>query len=521
MPTKSTTNNQTLEQQLFKMADTLRGAVAPSDYKHVVLGLIFLKYISDGFESLYQTIVDRNDFSDPEDKDEYTAENCFWVPAEARWSYLHGRSKLPSIGEDIDKAMLDIEAENPNLKGVLPKVYNKESLDTASLGKLLDTITDIDLGKTAQESKDLLGRVYEYFMGQFADKEGSKGGEFFTPRSIVGLMVEMLEPYQGRVYDPCCGSGGMFVMSEKFILEHQGKIDNISVYGQELNQATYRLCKMNLAIHNLNSDNIRWNNQGTLLSDALPDKKFDFVLANPPFNISDWSGELLKGDGRWKYGVPPAGNANFAWIQHISYHLSTTGQAGVVLANGSLSSQTSGEGDIRQKLVESGLVECIVALPKQLFFNTGIPACIWFLSKNKEVKKNQNVLFIDATEVGYMQDRVHRAFSKSDLSYITDTYHSWKKSQDLQILNPLTNKELSQYQDMAGFCKSANIEEITKHNFVLTPGRYVGLKTVEDDGIPLADKINALTKTLGEQMTKEKELDDEIRKQLAIIGFEF
>ena len=504
----STTNSQTLEQNLFKLADTLRGAVSPSDYKHIVLGLVFLKYISDSFKKLHQEIIDRNDGSDPEDEDEYLAVNCFWVPLEARWSSLHAKSKLPTIGEDLDKAMEAIERENPNLKNVLPKVYNKESLDSSAIGKLLDIITDIDLGKNADESKDLLGRVYEYFLGQFADKEGSKGGEFFTPKSIVGLMVEMLEPYEGRVYDPCCGSGGMFIMSEKFIKEHQGKLDNISVYGQELNQATYRLCKMNLAIHGLNSNNIKWNNQGTLLSDGNPDLKADFVLANPPFNISEWSGNLLKEDKRWKYGVPPNGNANFAWLQHMSYHLSNKGLAGIVLANGSLSSQTSGEGDIRRQLVESGLVECIVALPKQLFFNTGIPACIWILSKEKELNKKIDVLFIDATEIGFMQDRVHRAFAKTDLEHISSTYHNWKKSPE-------------NYQDTPGFCKSASLEELTKHNFVLTPGRYVGLKATLDDGIPLSTKINALTKTLGEQMQKEKELDEEIRTQLAKIGFEF
>ena len=501
-------SNSTLEQDLFKMADSMRGAVAPSDYKHVVLGLIFLRYISDGFEALHQEIIDRNDYSDPEDKDEYIAKNQFWVPAEARWSFLHGRSKLPSIGQDLDKAMEDIEAENPNLKNVLPKVYNRESLDTAALGKLLDIISDMDLGKTVEQSKDLLGRVYEYFLGQFADKEGSKGGEFFTPKSIVGLMVEMIQPFSGRIYDPCCGSGGMFIMSEKFIKEHQGKIDNISVYGQELNLATYRLCKMNLAIHNLNSENIKWNNQGTLLSDANPDLKADFVLANPPFNISDWSGELLQNDIRWKYGTPPNGNANFAWIQQMIYHLSSKGLAAVILANGSLSSQTSGEGLIRQKLVESGIVECIVALPKQLFFNTGIPACIWFLSKEKELKKNTDVLFIDASEIGYMEDRVHRAFSKEDLEKISSVYHSWKG-----------DGVFPAYQDQPGFCKSATIEEIQKHNFVLTPGRYVGLKAQEDDGIPLEDKINSLTKTLAEQMAKEKELDEEIKIQLGKIGF--
>ena len=511
-------NNTTLEQDLFKMADALRGAVSPSNYKYIVLGLIFLKYVSDSFEDQYAKI--ESDGYDVEDKDEYLADNIFWVPSFARWNYLHSQSKLPTIGKTLDDAMDNIEKENSNLKGVLPKIYNRDSLDYKALGKLIDIISDMDLGKTAKQSKDLLGRIYEYFLGQFANTEGSKGGEFFTPKSIVNLMTEMIMPYNGRVYDPCCGSGGMFLSSEKFVKNHQGEMKELSIYGQELNQDTYRLCKMNMAIHNINSDNVRWNNEGTLLKDAVIDTKIDFVMANPPFNVSDWGQELLVGERKWRFAVPPKNNANFAWLQHIDDKLSKNGLGAVVLANGSLSSQTSGEGDIRAKMVASGLVECIVALPKQLFFNTGIPACIWFLSKEKELKDNQNILFIDATEIGFMEDRVHRAFSKEDIELVASTYHNWKKSQNLNVVESLAG-EIGTYQDELGFCKSASIEEITKHNFVLTPGRYVGLKTVLDDGIPLSTKINALTKTLGEQMQKEKELDEEIKKQLAIIGFEF
>lgn len=498
--------NATLEQDLFKMADALRGAVAPSNYKHIVLGLIFLKYISDGFTELYQSITAREDGSDPEDIDEYLAENRFWVPKEARWEYLHARSKQPTIGKDIDDAMLAIESLNPSLKNVLPKGYNTESLEAASLGKLLDIISDMDLGRSARESKDLLGRVYEYFLGQFANKEGSKGGEFFTPKSIVGLMVEMLAPYKGRVYDPCCGSGGMFVMSEKFVEEHQGNIQDISVYGQELNLATYRLCKMNLAIHNLNSDNIKWNNQGTLLYDANPDLKADYVLANPPFNISDWSGERLQDDPRWKYGVPPTGNANFAWMQHMVYHLSSVGRAAIVLANGSLSSQTKGEGQIRQNLVEAGLVECIVALPKQLFFNTGIPACIWFLSKPHQAAGRKEILFIDASDIGYMEDRVHRAFADEDLARIAGVYHVWQKNEG--------------YSDEPGFVKAASLEEVKSHNYVLTPGRYVGIPAPEDDGIPVEEKLATLTTKLEAQIKQEADLNAEIQTQLKKIGIE-
>ncbi len=509
-------NNNKIEQfekTLFKAADKLRKNMDAAEYKHIVLGLIFLKYISDSFEELYAKIKDgKGDFSgaNPEDPDEYRAENVFFVPQIARWSYLHSRAKLPSIGKDIDDAMEAIEKENPTLKGILPKVYARPNLDKASLGGLIDLIGNIAIGDVVAKSKDLLGRVYEYFLGEFANAEGKKGGQFYTPKSIVRLMVEMIEPYKGRVFDPACGSGGMFIMSEKFVQSHQGNIDDISIYGQESNQTTYRLCRMNLAIRGIDGSQVKWNTEGSFLNDLHKDLKADFVLANPPFNDSDWSGELLRNDPRWQYGIPPVSNANYAWLQHMIYHLSPKGVMACVLANGSLSSQTNNEGEIRKTLIENDLVDCIVALPKQLFYNTGIPACIWFISRkragNGDRKRTGEILFIDASEVGFMADRTHREFSEEDIAKISETYHEWRKRD-------------GKYEDIKGFCKSANIEEITKHNFVLTPGQYVGRKDEEDDGIPFEEKIVGLTKTLAEQMTEEKKLDEEIKKQLKNIGF--
>jgi len=509
-------NSQKIEQfekTLFKAADKLRKNMDAAEYKHIVLGLIFLKYISDSFEELYNKIKEgKGDFSgaNPEDPDEYRAENVFFVPQIARWSSLHSRAKLPSIGKDLDDAMEAIEKENPTLKGILPKVYARPNLDKAALGGLIDLIGNIALGNEAARSKDLLGRVYEYFLGEFANAEGKKGGQFYTPKSIVRIMVEMIEPYKGRVFDPACGSGGMFIMSEKFVESHKGNIDDISIYGQESNQTTYRLCRMNLAIRGIDGSQVKWNTEGSFLNDLHKDLKADFVLANPPFNDSDWSGQLLQNDPRWQYGMPPASNANYAWLQHMIYHLSPKGVMACVLANGSLSSQTNNEGEIRKTLIEKDLVDCIVALPKQLFYNTGIPACIWFISRkrtgNGDRKRTGEVLFIDASEVGFMSDRTHREFTEEDIAKISETYHEWRK-QD------------GKYEDIKGFCKSANIEEITKHNFVLTPGRYVGIKDVEDDGIPFKEKITGLTKTLAEQMVEEKKLDEEIKKQLKNVGF--
>lgn len=493
----------TFEQSLFKTADKLRKNIDAAEYKNVVLGLIFLKHISDSFSDLYVAL-ENDEYSDPEDRDEYVAENVFFVPKGARWGALQEKAKLPEIGVEIDNAMSAIEKENIELKHVLPKVYAKPNLDKTTLGQLIDVISDIELQAHEEHSKDLLGRVYEYFLGEFANAEGKKGGQFYTPKSIVKLMVEMIEPYKGRVYDPACGSGGMFVMSERFVEEHQGNISDITIYGQESNQTTWKLSKMNLAIRNINSQFVSWNTQGSFLHDAHPDLKADFILANPPFNQKEWGQELLAEDARWKYGLPPAGNANFAWMQHMLYHLAPNGVMATVLANGSLSSNTSGEGDIRTNLIKADLVDCIVALPKQLFYNTGIPATIWILRRDKEQRKNET-LFIDASEMGFMKDRVHREFTPKDVETIEQTYHNWKNNTD--------------YKDIKGYCKSAQQSDIEKHSFVLTPGRYAGVADEEDDNIPFEDKMQELTATLTEQIEQEKLLNENIRNQLEKIGF--
>ncbi len=495
-------NSTTFEQQLFKAADKLRKNIDAAEYKYVVLGLIFIKYISETFNELNEKL-QADEYSDPEERDEYLAENVFFVPPNARWSHLHDNAKLPSIGEIIDEAMEAIEKENKELKNVLPKVYGKANLDKASLGQLIDLISNTELQAENEKSKDLFGRVYEYFLGEFANAEGKKGGQFYTPKAIVKLMVEMIEPYKGRVYDPACGSGGMFVMSEKFVTEHQGNISDITVYGQESNQTTWKLSKMNLAIRNINSQFVSWNTEGSFLNDAHPDLKADFILANPPFNQKEWGIDILQDDARWKHGMPPSGNANFGWMMHMLYHLAPGGVLSTVLANGSLSSNTSGEGEIRQRLVEEDLVECIVALPKQLFYNTGIPACLWFLRREK-ANHSKEVLFIDASEMGFMKDRVHRDLAEEDIDTITDTYHNWRKGNG--------------YEDIKGYCKSATIEEIQKHKHVLTPGRYVGIPDEEDDGIPFEDKMADLSATLKEQMEKEAQLNQEIKDQLSNIG---
>ncbi|MFH0734684.1 MAG: class I SAM-dependent DNA methyltransferase [bacterium] len=506
-------NQEDFERTLFKLADKLRKNMDAAEYKHIVLGLIFLKYISDTFEELYnklKTGTGEYEGADPEEVDEYRAENVFFVPQIARWSYLLTRAKLPVIGKDVDDAMEAIEKMNPTLKGILPKVFSRPNLDKTALGGLIDLVGNIALGDAASKSKDLLGRVYEYFLGEFANAEGKKGGQFYTPKSIVKVMVEMIEPYKGRVYDPCCGSGGMFIMSEKFIESHQGNVNDISIFGQESNQTTYRLCRMNLAIRGIDSSQVKWNTEGSFLYNAHQDLKADFILANPPFNDSDWAGESLKNDPRWLYGAPPAGNANYAWLQHMIYHLSPRGIMACVLANGSLSSQTSNEGEIRKQLVDNDLVDCIIALPKQLFYNTGIPACIWFISRkrlgNGDRKRTGEVLFIDASEKGYLVDRTHKEFTDEDISQITQTYHNWRKKE-------------GKYTDIKGFCKTAGIEEIKKHNYVLTPGRYIGLKDEIDDGILFEDKIKELTDKLNEQLNKEEELNKEIKEQLGKIGF--
>ena len=498
--TKKTNTN--FEQQLFKAADKLRKNIDAAEYKYVVLGLVFIKYISETFNELYEKL-EADEYSDPEDRDEYLAENVFFVPEVARWSHIHNNAKLPSIGEIIDAAMEAIEKENKELKNVLPKVYGKANLDKASLGQLIDLISNTELQAENEKSKDLFGRVYEYFLGEFANAEGKKGGQFYTPKAIVKLMVEMIEPYKGRVYDPACGSGGMFVMSEKFVTEHQGNISDITVYGQESNQTTWKLSKMNLAIRNINSQFVSWNTEGSFLKDAHPDLKADFILANPPFNQKDWGIDILQDDARWKLGVPPNGNANYGWMMHMLYHLAPKGVMATVLANGSLSSNTSGEGDLRQRMVEEDLVECIVALPKQLFYNTPIPACMWFLRREK-ANHRKEILFIDASEMGYMKDSIHRDLAEEDIDTITDTYHNWRKEEG--------------YEDIIGYCKSATVENIQKHKHVLTPGRYVGIPDEEDDGIPFEDKMADLSATLKEQMERETQLNQEIKEQLSNIG---
>ena len=491
------------EKQLFKAADKLRKNIDAAEYKYVVLGLVFLKYISEAFAELYEKL-EADEYGDQEDRDEYIAKNVFFVPKDARWSHIHASAKLPNIGQILDAAMDALEKENPELKNVLPKVYGKANLDTASLGQLIDLITDTALQTEHENSKDLFGRVYEYFLAEFANAEGKKGGQFYTPKSIVKLMVEMIEPYKGRIYDPAAGSGGMFIMSEKFVKEHQGKIEDINVYGQESNQTTWKLSKMNLAIRNINSSQVKWNSAGSFLKDEHPDLKADYVIANPPFNQSDWGVDILQDDARWMCGTPPAGNANFGWMQHMLYHTAPTGVMATVLANGSLSSNTSGEGEIRKCLVEKDLVECIVALPKQLFYNTGIPACIWILRRGRTIR-NKEVLFIDASELGFMADRVHRELTEDDMSRIYEAYHNWRKG--------------GEYADVKGFCKSADREEIAKHGHVLTPGRYVGITDEIDDGVSFEDKMTELTKTLSEQMSKEVELNEEVKTQLAKVGF--
>jgi len=428
--------DEPLEKQLWKAADKLRKNIDAAEYKHVMLGLIFLKYISDAFEELYTKLKSgEGEYAgaDPEDKDEYKAENVFFVPPSARWNFIKSHAKQPTIGKTVDESMDAIERENADLKGVLPKVYARQNLDPTTLGGLIDLISNIALGDAKSRSADVLGHVFEYFLGEFALAEGKKGGQFYTPRSVVELLVEMLEPYKGRVMDPCCGSGGMFVQSEKFVKDRQGKINDISIYGQESNQTTWRLAKMNLAIRGIDSSQVKWNNEGSFLNNAHKDVKVDYIIANPPFNVSDWSGDLLRKDGRWKYGTPPTGNANYAWIQHFLYHLAPSGQAGFVLSKGALTSQSSGEGDIRKALIDDGLIDCIVNLPAKLFLNTQIPASLWFMSRNRRNGKfrdrSKEILFIDARNMGHLINRRTRELSTEDIKEISNTYHNWRNVQ--------------------------------------------------------------------------------------------
>ena len=530
--------NLGFEDKLWMAADKLRGTMDSAEYKHVVLGLIFLKYISDSFLEKHEAL-QAEEFADPEDRDEYLADNVFWVPTEARWSFLQGKAKDPMIGQLIDEAMTAIEKDNKTLKGVLPKDYARPALDKSRLGELIDLIATIGLGDAESRKKDILGRVYEYFLAKFAEKEGKGGGEFYTPQCVVRILVEMLEPYSGRVYDPCCGSGGMFVQAVKFVQAHSNGNSNgntmpdgarrdIAIYGQESNYTTFRLAKMNMAIRGIDA-NIQWAD--TFLNDKHKDLKADYILANPPFNDEDWGFSKVKEDVRWAFGTPPAGgarkqkdgsvinvdggNANYAWIQHFVHHLSPGGTAGFVLANGSMSTNTSGEGEIRKALIEADMVDCMIALPGQLFYTTQIPVCLWFVTRSKKAdakrgfrNRQGETLFIDARKMGSLIDRTHREFSTKEIAEIARTYHAWRGEE----------KDGS-YEDKPGFCKSATLDDIKSHHYVLTPGRYVGAEAVKDDGIPFEEKMAELSDTLYEQMRESIELDAVIRKNLEILGY--
>ena len=518
----STSANIGYEAQLWQMADALRGSMDAAEYKHVTLGLLFLKYISDAFEEKHAALLaEQAQGADSEDPDEYRAHNIFWVPPEARWAHLKAQAKQPTIGQLVDDAMAGIERDNPVLKGVLPKDYARPALDKTRLGQLIDLISNIRVGDEEARAKDVLGRVYEYFLSQFASAEGKKGGEFYTPRCVVKLLVEMLEPYRGRVYDPCCGSSGMFVQSVEFVRAHANGNANggkpgagkpkadISIYGQESNYTTWRLAKMNLAIRGIDGQIAHGD---TFHNDRHPDLKADFILANPPFNISDWGGERLAGDKRWQYGAPPKGNANFAWVQHIVHHLAPAGVAGFVLANGSMSSNQSGEGEIRKSLIEADLVDCMVALPGQLFYSTQIPACLWFLARDRKDGKFRDrrgqVLFIDARKLGRMVDRTHRELTDEDIERIAGTYHAWRGE-----------KDAGEYADVPGFCKSAALDEVRKHGHVLTPGRYVGAEAQEEDGEPFEEKMQRLVASLRDQQAEAARLDAAIAANLRELGY--
>ena len=495
------------EAEFWAMADALRGSMDAAEYKHVVLGLIFLKYISDAFEERHAAVLAEWGEDAAEDRDEYTAENIFWVPPEARWPYLKRSAKQATVGLIVDQAMAAIERDNPALKDVLPRDYARPALDKQRLGQLTDMVSNIQVGNADARSKDVLGRVYEYFLSQFASAEGKKGGEFYTPRCVVKLLVEMLEPYRGRVYDPCCGSSGMFVQSVEFIRAHATGNGNggrarsdISVYGQESNYTTWRLAKMNLAIRGIEGQIAHGD---SFRDDRHPDLKADYILANPPFNVSDWGGERLADDKRWRYGVPPKGNANFAWVQHMIHHLAPAGSAGFVLANGSMSSSQSGEGEIRKSLIEADLVDCMVALPGQLFYSTQIPACLWFLVRRRP---RGEVLFIDARRLGRMVDRTHRELTDEDIARITGAYHAWRDGAD-------------SYEDLPGFCKSAPLDEVRRHGHVLTPGRYVGAEPQPDDGEPFEEKMRRLVGELQAQQAEGARLDAAIAENLKALGF--
>jgi type I restriction enzyme M protein len=512
---------KSLEQTLWDAADKMRGNLEAAEYKHVALGLVFLKYVSDAFEHRRQFLLEAtsnpdSDYFIPnpdrrdeivESRDEYTSENVFWVPEGARWEYLQSKAKQATIGVLLDSAMDAIEKENPTLKGVLPKAYAREDIDKRLLGELVDLIGNIGFtGTDDHGADDVLGRVYEYFLGKFAASEGRNAGEFYTPRSIVRLLVEMLEPYQGRVFDPCCGSGGMFVQSSEFVAAHGGKQTDIAIYGQEFVGTTWRLAKMNLAIRGIEA-NLGDRADDTFHRDHFPDLRADFILANPPFNKDDWFSGALRDDVRWAHGLPPASNANFAWVQHFIHHLAPNGVAGFVLANGSLSSKQSGEGEIRRRIVEADLVDCIVALPEKLFFNTGIPVCLWFVAKNRHGNGHRprkgEVLFVDARQLGHMQTRTLRVLDGSDIAKVADTYHSWRSR----------NPEVP-YADVPGFCKVASLDELEQHDFVLTPGRYVGAVAAEADDEPVEQKLARLRKRLVDEFEEADRLEAIIRQRL-------
>lgn len=509
MATKS--KELSIEDKLWKTADALRGSMDASEYRNVVLGLIFLKYVSDSFEARHDELLQTDYPEDAEDPDMYLSENIFWVPKEARWELIQQSAKTPQIGEIIDSAMEAIEKNNDSLRGVLSKNYASPDLDKTRLGEVVDLISDINLSEKHAKQSDVLGRVYEYFLNEFASQEGKKGGEFYTPRSIVRTLVEMIEPYKGRIYDPCCGSGGMFVQSDKFVQEHQGKIGDLSVYGEESNPTTWKLAKMNLAIRGI--DNNLGSHQGdTFTNDLHKGERFDFILANPPFNVKNWNGDKLREDARWKYGVPPVGNANYAWIEHIISKLAPDGKAGFVLANGALSTSNKEEFAIRKALLEDDKIDAIVALPDKMFYSTGIPVSLWFIDMNKESTDERSrkgeTLFIDARDLGEMIDRTHRAFSKDDIKKVADTYHAYRGTND------------QEYKDVAGFCKIAKLDEIAKNDYVLTPGRYVGLAKQEDDGIPYEVKMKQLTSELKEQFEESNKLQGEIKDVLKELGYE-
>ena len=503
--------NLGFEAKMWLAADELRGQVDAAEYKHVVLGLVFLKYVSDAFEEHHSHLLKEHP-DEAEDRDAYRAEGVFWVPKEARWPHLSANAKQPTIGNIVDDAMDAIERDNPSLKEVLPKDYARPTLDKVVLGRLIDLVGTIGLGDKDNRSKDVLGRVYEYFLGQFASAEGKKGGEFYTPRCVVCLLVEMIEPFKGRVYDPCCGSSGMFVQSEEFIKEHGGKLGDISIYGQESNPTTWKLAKMNLAIRGIEA-NLGTHNADTFRNDLHKDLKADFILANPPFNMSAWGGEGLRDDVRWKFGAPPVRNANYAWIQHMIHHLAPSGVAGFVMANGSLSAGNR-EGEIRKAIAKADLVDCIIALPERLFYATMITASLWFLARDKTNGKLRDrrgqILFIDARKSGRRVDRIHNELSEEEIAKIAKTYHAWRGE-----------KHAGEYADVAGFCKSATLKGVEAHGFVLTPGRYVGAaeEEAEGDGEPFHEKMARLTKTLEEQFTESNRLQASIQSALKGVGY--